>query len=145
MLLREMRVTYSAIRHSKAERTLRTSREAGELATDLIGREVVECAIVLLLDVKHRLVCWHLIGRGTVNAAPTFPRDVFRAAIQANAVSVLYAHNHPSGHLVPSDEDRAIVRRLVAGGTLLGIEVLDCLIVGPEPGYYSAREMGELA
>lgn len=146
MMLREMRVTYDTTRKPGTTRTVLTPAEAAALAHELIGAEVVECALVLLLNARHQLLCWHLVGRGTANQAPIFPRDVFRAAIHANAVGVICAHNHPSGHMGPSAEDRALCARLVEGGKLLGIEVLDFVIVGPEPGgRYSAREAGTLA
>lgn len=69
------------------------------------------------------------ISVGTLNASLVHPREVFLEAIKANAASVLFAHNHPSGNSEPSEDDLTITKRLVEAGKILGIEVLDHIIV----------------
>jgi DNA repair protein RadC len=66
---------------------------------------------------------------------------VFHPAVQDLAAAVIFCHNHPSGNLEPSAEDRGITKRLFAVGTIMGIHVLDHLIIG-KSGYYSCRENG---
>ena len=56
-------------------------------------------------------------------------REIFKAAILANAAGVVLVHNHPSGDPEPSEEDLSITKRLVEAGELLGIGVLDHVIV----------------
>ena len=51
-------------------------------------------------------------------------------ALANNAVSVIVAHNHPSGGLTPSDQDRALTRRLSSALSLVDIRLLDHFIVG---------------
>jgi DNA repair protein RadC len=72
----------------------------------------------------------------------TTPRDVFKSAILANAVAIIVCHNHPSGELVPSDEDIKLTKQLIEAGELLGIKVLDHLIVSSQ-GYKSLRDYHE--
>lgn len=60
-----------------------------------------------------------------------------------NGAAVVLAHNHPSGDPDPSADDRAVTRRLVAGGELLGVDVLDHLVVGGADWVSLARR-GEL-
>jgi DNA repair protein RadC len=60
-----------------------------------------------------------------------------KAAILANAAAIVCGHNHPSGDVQPSREDRATTKRLVDAGKLLGIEVLDHIIIGREGVYFS--------
>jgi len=55
---------------------------------------------------------------------------------------ILVAHNHPSGQLEPSEEDRSITKRLHEAGELLGIALLDHLILSPRGGYFSFVESG---
>jgi DNA repair protein RadC len=64
---------------------------------------------------------------------------VFKSAILANAVAIIVCHNHPSGELVPSDEDIKLTKQLIEAGELLGIKVLDHLIVSNQ-GYKSLRD-----
>ncbi len=70
------------------------------------------------------------------------PREVFKAAVVANAASVVIAHNHPSGDPTPSPEDHAMTRRLCRAGELLGICVQDHVIVG-HGRVYSFRTEGD--
>ena len=71
------------------------------------------------------------------------PRDVFKAAILANAAAVILAHSHPSGDPTPSRDDVELTSRLTAAGVLLGIEVLDHIVVG-DGRYVSFKEIGRL-
>ena len=64
---------------------------------------------------------------------------MFSAAIRQHAVSIILAHNHPSGDPAPSREDQRITDRLRATGELVGIPVLDHIIVGGD-AYLSFKE-----
>ena len=96
--------------------------------------------------------CWTLKTRcggfkryisGGLNCSIVEPRSVFRSAIVAgNIASILIGHNHPSGDCTPSNEDIAVTRKLVEGGKILGIDVLDHVIVGEDGAYVSFREKG---
>jgi len=70
------------------------------------------------------------------------PRDALAPAVRERAAAVLFAHNHPSGDVAPSEEDRVLTRRLVAACELLGLRALDHLVVCRD-GYASLRELGE--
>jgi len=65
--------------------------------------------------------------------------EVFVEAVRQRATAILVAHNHPSGNLEPSVEDRDVTRRLRQAGDIIGIKVLDHLIFGEE-GYFSMLE-----
>ncbi len=68
---------------------------------------------------------------------------MFREAALAGAASVVLFHNHPSGDPGPSEADVALTDRLVAAGTIMGVELLDHLILA-DTRYYSFREAGQL-
>jgi DNA repair protein RadC len=53
-------------------------------------------------------------------------------------------HNHPSGDITPSSDDRAVTGRIAAAGAVMGIELLDHLIVSADGGYVSFKETGLL-
>jgi DNA repair protein RadC len=99
-----------------------------------------ECFVAITLDGAHKVIEMHVVSQGLVNRTLVHPREVFRPAIQDNAVSILLAHNHPSGSLEPSSEDADVTRRLKKSGELLGMPILDHLIVSPSLGYYSFLE-----
>lgn len=96
---------------------------------------------VLLLDNRNQLIGRREVSRGTADASMAAPRDVFRQAIREGAVSVILVHNHPSGDPSPSADDRAVTRRLVEAGVLLGIKVLDHVVVGAA-GFVSFARSG---
>jgi DNA repair protein RadC len=107
--------------------------EPTSLAARLIatyGHHAQETFGGFFLDAQHRIISERVIARGTVNSAPAHPRDVFRLALQDNAVSVILFHNHPSGTTSPSHEDLAATRAIIDSGKLMGVEIRDHLIIG---------------
>jgi DNA repair protein RadC len=78
---------------------------------------------VCMLDTKSHVIGMVVISVGDLSTTIVHPREVFKAALIANAASVLLVHNHPSGNLSPSTEDIAVTRRLQEAGTLLGVPV----------------------
>ncbi|MBD3248037.1 DNA repair protein RadC [Candidatus Falkowbacteria bacterium] len=91
-----------------------------------------EYFIALYLNARNQLIHKETISIGTLNASLVHPREVFKPAIDHLAASVIVAHNHPSGNLEPSTEDRQMTERLKKAGELLGIGLLDSLIIASE-------------
>ncbi len=85
--------------------------------------------VVLYLNARNQLVYKETISIGTLNASLVHPREVFKPAIEHLAVSIILAHNHPSGELSPSEADIMLTGRLADAGSLLGIEVADHIVV----------------
>lgn len=102
-----------------------------------------ECFFILLLDSKNRAMREERVSEGTLTSSLVHPREAFTPAIRESAASLILVHNHPSGDPTPSREDEEITRRLVEGGKLLGIGVLDHIIVG-QGRYYSFADEGRL-
>ena len=94
---------------------------------------------ILLLNNRKQVLGYETVSVGTLNASLVHPRDVFEKAIRKNASTIILVHNHPSGNPSPSDEDRALTKRLTEAGALMGIEVIDHVIVG-NGNYYSFKE-----
>ena len=86
--------------------------------------------VVMLLDTKNVVIGINVVSVGSLTSTAAHPREVFKPAILSNANSIIIAHNHPSGDPSPSEEDTKVTNRLVEGGKLLGIEVLDHIIIG---------------
>jgi len=84
----------------------------------------------LFLDVRHRVVGWRALTRGSMAFTVVDPRQVFRVAIRLGAAAVILAHNHPSGDATPSTQDLDVTRRVDHAGRVLGIRLLDHLVVG---------------
>jgi len=98
--------------------------------------------VAVLLNTKNEVVEYPTISVGTLSSSLVHPREVFKPAIRASAAGIVLAHNHPSGKVEPSREDREVTRRLVEASEIIGIEVLDHVILGD--GYFSMKEHGML-
>jgi DNA repair protein RadC len=86
-----------------------------------------------------------ILGIGSLTATEMPGREVYKAALLANAHHVVVAHNHPfSGQVSPSAADVRTTRSLVRAGRLLGIELFDHLIVAPDGNFVSLRERGSV-
>lgn len=84
-----------------------------------------------------------MVTVGLVNRSQGHPREVFADPITGRAATIIIAHNHPSGDLIPSKEDTEVTRQLKAAGETLGIKLLDHIIFNNK-GYYSFLEHNEL-
>jgi DNA repair protein RadC len=95
------------------------------------------------LNGAHELIAARVVSVGLVNRTVVHPREVYADPITDRACAVVVAHNHPSGRLDPSPEDRDITERLKCAADTLGIALLDHLIFSSE-GYFSFVEHGLL-
>lgn len=85
--------------------------------------------ILVLLDGANAVKDIQTITKGTATASLVHPREVFKPAILAGAISVIVAHNHPSGNLRASAADTDVTQRLQEVGNLVGIQLIDHLII----------------
>lgn len=106
--------------------------------------EAQEHIYVVTLDSANHVIDKHELTTGLVNQTPVHPREAFRHAILDGAVSVIFAHNHPSGSLKPSPEDMSITRVLCAAGKILQIPVLDHIILSRTGVKSICREYPEI-
>jgi DNA repair protein RadC len=107
----------------------------------------VEAFQVLLLNTRKKLIRVEAISEGTLDTILVHPREVFRAAIAANAAGIVLVHNHPSGDPTPSEADIKVTRDLIRAGQLLKIDVVDHVIIGSATAgrvkdWSSLRELG---
>jgi adenine-specific DNA-methyltransferase len=91
-----------------------------------------EHLIALYLDSLNHLIKKQTITIGTINANLIHPREIFAPAMELRVNSVILVHNHPAGDLAPSDNDIKITKKIVAGGSLLDIPVIDHIIISKD-------------
>lgn len=96
---------------------------------------------VLILNNKNHVLKSSITSVGTVSEAIIHPREIFRDAIREAGASIIVAHNHPSGVVLPSKEDIASTRRIKEAGCIIGIELLDHVIISSS-SYFSLKEAG---
>lgn len=120
---------------------LRSAAAAYQFLRPRLAHLSTEVFVVVLLDVRLRVVRDVRVAEGTGWACAVQPRDALTPALREGAAAVIFAHNHPSGDATPSAEDRDLTRRLVTASELLGVRAVDHVVVA-SGGYASLREMG---
>lgn len=88
-----------------------------------------EVFAMAMLDTQLRLIEYVEPFRGTLNQASVYPREVLKMVLAANAGAVIIAHNHPSGHLEPSEADRTLTQHLKKALSLVDVRLLDHIVV----------------
>ena len=95
----------------------------------------------VLVNAKAEIIAVDSVSVGELSSTIIHPREVFQLAIRKSAAAVILIHNHPSGDPAPSRQDTETTKRLIEGGKLLGIRVLDHIIIG-DGRYVSMGAMG---
>ena len=101
----------------------------------------IEKMLTLYLDAQNKVICIQ-ITKGTVNQAVVYPREVIRHALLVGASSIILVHNHPSGHIRPSDADIRLTKTIQETAKFLELLVHDHIIIGSEGRFFSFREEG---
>jgi DNA repair protein RadC len=135
--VRELVIDYIDI--NKGVKPINSPSNIAELFRSLVKTLAIESMAVFCLNGVNQVVSASIVGQGTVDRSLAHPRDIFRHAIAINSATIIIAHNHPSDVLQPSHADLEVTRRIIEGGRLLGVELLDHVIVGRE-SYNSLRE-----
>ena len=118
-------------------------KDVAHLLRELVGDADREHFVAVYLDAAHQATHVHTVSVGTLNSTLVHPREVFKGALLANSQALVVGHNHPSGTVTPSKEDRSVHDKLTQAGELLGIRLLDSIIVGPTPAFYSFADDSE--
>ncbi len=107
--------------------------------------EIYESFFILMLNNQQNTIGWAKIGQGGLNMATVDVRLIAKFAVECLAVSVICCHNHPSGNILPSQNDIDLTRRIKAGLETLNIKLLDHIILSPEAEkFYSFADEGQI-
>jgi len=120
-----------------------SSDDAFKLLQPMIGELPHEEFWTLLLDNSNKVIARHQVSKGGFTGTLVDPRVVFKRAIEEGSVAMILAHNHPSGKLTPSVQDKEMTTKLIKAGATLDIKILDHLIV-TAAGFYSFADSNNL-
>ena len=121
---------YYMVNRQAQEKALTTIEACGNYMLSYFAARRNECVFLLCLDAKCRILCCKQVGEGSVNSAAVPIRKIVEMAMDANASSVVLAHNHPSGLALPSDADVMTTRRLAVALDAMEIQLVDHLVMG---------------
>lgn len=119
------------------------SRDIYELMRPELYDEQVEHFYLLLLSRSNQVLRKHLISQGGTAGTVVDTKVVFKVALEHLAQSIILIHNHPSGNLKPSEQDKRLTERMVKIGRELDLPVLDHVIF-TDHGYFSFADDGIL-
>ena len=139
---------YYGVKRAQTGQILRTIEQCGRyLVPYFYGREN-ETVFLLCLDAKCKVLCCKLVGEGSVNSASIPVRRVVELALNANATTVILAHNHPSGLALPSGDDIETTLRVARAMDAVEITLADHIVVADDDfvslaqsGYYNPSEV----
>lgn len=121
--------------------SITSSKDAFEVLLPVFADLNHEEFWILILNQANRVIGKQLISKGGLAGTVADPKIIFKTAIEHNAAFIILAHNHPSGNLKPSGQDINITKKLVEGGKMLDLQVLDHLIL-TDRAYYSFGDEG---
>lgn len=125
--------------------SIRTSKDIVRLMHPVISDMPVEVFWVILLNRRNKVIGRECVALGGVSAVLVDMRLLLKPAITRLASSIILCHNHPSGTISPSAEDRALTRRVAAAVELLDMRLLDHVIITSDSEqFYSFADHGEL-
>lgn len=120
---------YYQIESGRAHKPLKTLEECGAYLLPYFVNQNMEMVYLLCLDAKCKVICCRLVGEGSVNSANVSVRKIVETALNANATSVVLAHNHPSGVAIPSGEDIQTTMRLSKALRAVEVILVDHLVI----------------
>ena len=105
--------------------------------------DLVEEFKVLFLSRSNRVLQIMSVSQGGITGTVADPRIILAAALKVGAVSIILAHNHPSGSLKPSRTDDELTHKIKHAAQFHDIRVIDHIIISSD-GYFSFADEGLL-
>ena len=143
----EVRLTYSNKVKASERMSIKQSNEVYTFLKDYVFNpetiEFRESFKLILLNGANKILGFSTISDGGLNSTVADVRMVMQAALLSNATAMIIAHNHPSGQLLPSEEDKHLTNKIKSASEILNIRLLDHVIVTSE-GFYSFADEGRI-
>lgn len=120
-----------------------SSKDVFDYFQGIFGDSNYEAFYILLLNRANKVNKAVIISEGGLSGTVVDPKKIFKIALENNASSIILCHNHPSGNILPSDQDIKITKKLKNAGEMLDLPILDHIILG-EDNYYSFADESKL-
>lgn len=143
--LAEMELIYKTKVKAKDRIKVKSSGESASVLRSVWSDKIewIEEFVLLLLNRNNQVLGWVKISTGGTSGTLVDPKVIFQFALNCNASGLILCHNHPSGNLKASDADIEMTKKIIQGGKLLDISILDHIIL-TEDSYYSFSDNGLL-
>lgn len=133
-----------AIEETKNQPQIRFSEDIYRVLHPILSELDHEELWILLLNQANRVIETIKISSGGIDGTYADTRIILKHALLHNACNLILAHNHPSGHCIPSTQDKNLTQKLFDSAKIMNIHLLDHLIIG-QTNYYSFADEGFFA
>lgn len=133
----------SMVKESSQGQTLSNSREVYNVMKPLFAEnDDVETVFCIFLNAKNRILAIEKMFSGTISASAVYPRELIKRVIALKSSAIVMTHNHPSGCVNPSIEDKAITIKMTMALASIDAALHDHIIIGD--GFHSMADSGYL-
>jgi DNA repair protein RadC len=133
----------SMVKETSQGQTLSNSQEVYNVMKPLFAEnDDVETVYCIFLNTKNRILAIEKMFSGTISSSAIYPRELVKRIIALKSAAIVLTHNHPSGFVEPSPEDKAITIRMAIAVASIDVTLHDHIIIGD--GFYSMADKGML-
>jgi DNA repair protein RadC len=135
----EVKITYTPQPNHKVKIT--GSKDAEKVFRSIWNQHISykESFYVLLLNRANIVLGYNLLSVGGTSGTVVDIKIILQLALKGNASGIIVAHNHPSGNLTPSQQDKRLTKKLKLAAELMDLTLLDHLII-TEKTYYIMKD-----
>lgn len=145
--LYELKLSYRRTKRRRQTGALRSSMDSFEVIKTVFDQDLIEAReefIVLYLNRANEIIGYYKAFQGGVSSVVADTKLILSTGLKVLASGIILAHNHPSGRIIPSEQDIRLTRRVKEACKLVDMELLDHLIVTAENGFYSFADEGKI-
>jgi DNA repair protein RadC len=139
----ELGIRKEADRLAFRKTIFRNSQSIADYLQPLLQDKPTEVFVAVFVNKGNRVIDSDVFSHGGITGTVVDVRTIARRALELGATGVVVSHNHPSGNLRPSNDDKHLTQKLKQGLKTLDIALIDHIIVSNE-GFYSLSDSGEL-
>lgn len=125
------------------KRTINCSEDAYRTIYPYLNNRTFEEFWIILLDIKKQIINIKEISSGSTAFTIVDVKKLLKIALEGSASFIILCHNHPSGILIPSQEDQHLTQKIKEASQIIDIKLIDHIIVGDER-FYSFSDNNEL-
>ena len=131
----------SMVKETSKGQSVSNSQEVYNIMKPLfVEHDDVEAIYCIFMDAKNKIICIEKMFSGSISCSPIYPREILKCLIRNKANGLIMAHNHPSGDVIPSPEDKCIPVRVGFALACVDASLHDHMIIGN--GYFSMADSG---
>ena len=133
----------SMVKESSRGQSVSSSQEVYNILKPIFAEEDdIEKVYFIFLDAQNKVLAIENLFSGSITASSIYPREIVKRLIHLKASAFIMAHNHPSGDIKPSIEDKSITTKVAIAAASIDVQFHDHIIIGD--GYHSMADTGWL-